>query len=492
MLQYDFSRTRIQSAGAFRHLLLILIVSLVISAPVVLASNSGQDFDKFNRFVQASTAGDSAASRLFLEGRTLIASSKWSEAAKKFDKIIRDYPRSENVDVALYWHAYALANQKEFAQADRSLERLIREYPQSSWVSDALVKRLELAAHLGRAGEEPPVDSRDEIRIAALQSLFHADPARAVARAREILRRDSASSPRLKEYAVELLGQYGGKDATPILVEVARSERDPKMRKRAIYALGWRSDDSIASMLKEIVTASDDNEMAKAALSALASNAEQGEKSYEFFVQIAKSGKTVELRRQAISALFRFGEDRVIDELVAIYRANDDVEIKRSVIATLGSGGFYYTSLFTAYSANIGIGYGEGRGIATTVTPRADVPAVVAPVEPRQSVTPAPPAPRGLPPGLGIARPSVNSSSSSVKQERAAAALVQLFDAERDENLKASIISALGRTGQKQATKKLMEIARSDSSVTLKKRAISALSMSRDPEVLTLLEELIK
>jgi HEAT repeat protein len=521
MLHKNIGRTQIKNQRSIARLtaLVIFIASLSVTTIQSFASNFGQDLDKLNRFVQGSTNVDSSSSKLFLEGRTLIASKKWTEAAKKFNQIIKDYPDSDNVDVALYWLAYANKEQEQYKEASRSLDRIINEYPNSTWVHDARAMKEIIAAYLGRGSEFGVIeDDNDEIKIIAMRGLFQADPARAVAKASALLKRNSGASPQLKQYTVELLGHYGGKDATPILVDIARNEQDAKLRRRAIYSLGWRADDNIASMLKEIVTSSDDPEVAKTALWALTTNMEQSKKSYAFFAQIAKSGKTLELRKQAISALFRSGDDKVIDELVGIYRANDDVEIKRAIITTLGSGGFFYVPVI----AGSGIGYGEGLGVTyvdgqvieSALAARADsirahggiastAPVAEAPrpatssssggsgQNAREPVEPAAP--------IAIARPgqtinwsSNHSAASAAKRERAAVVLVQLYDSEKDESLKSSIISALGSTGQKPATKKLMDIARSESSMTLKKRAVSALSRSKDPEVLSFLEELIK
>jgi HEAT repeat protein len=76
--------------------------------------------------------------------------------------------------------------------------------------------------------------------------------------------------------------------------------------------------------------------------------------------------------------------------------------------------------------------------------------------------------------------------------DQAADALVQLYDAERDEEMKARIIEALGDMGKKRALKKLIEIIKSDAPARLKKRAIQALGESDDPEAVKFIEELLK
>jgi len=155
---------RYKSAGFGKIMTLILLAS--VPAQLVFADGAGQEIDKFNRFVQASTSGDTASSRLFLEGRTLIASGKWADAARKFNQIIKDYPRSENVDVALYWLAYSFKQQQNYVEADKPLERIIREYPNSTWITDAQAMRLELARYLGRGDEAQSETANSKTRFA--------------------------------------------------------------------------------------------------------------------------------------------------------------------------------------------------------------------------------------------------------------------------------------------------------------------------------------
>jgi HEAT repeat protein len=70
--------------------------------------------------------------------------------------------------------------------------------------------------------------------------------------------------------------------------------------------------------------------------------------------------------------------------------------------------------------------------------------------------------------------------------------LVGLYDAERDAQVKASILRALGESHQKSALRKLMDVARRDASLDLRKMAIRQIGESKDPEALKFLEELLK
>ena len=69
--------------------------------------------------------------------------------------------------------------------------------------------------------------------------------------------------------------------------------------------------------------------------------------------------------------------------------------------------------------------------------------------------------------------------------------IVQMYDAVTDYQLKEMIISTLGRTGERAATDKLVQIAQTETNVNLRKRALSVLSSSDDPKVKEALKGLI-
>lgn len=463
---------------------LLVFVSLVFDSR---ASALDQNIDRLNRFVQTGSATD-AAMKVFVEGRAFITNKEWSKAAEKFRYVINQYPKSENVDVALYWLAFALKKQDRFKEANEVLAQLVSQHPNSSWISDARQMIIELAAATGRSDVviEEATSSEDEIRIIALQSLFEADPARAAVLVADILKRGSKSSARLRESSVSLLGQFGGKEATALLLDLARNEQDPKIRKKAINALGWKDNDEAFNLLKQL--ASGDDDIAESALLSITNYGAHRNRAYAFLVETAKSGRTLRARKIAISGLGRYTSDQVLDELMSIYNANQDIEIKKSIISALGNSGQFWSGTHVVSSHLMGSGQGRGSGVSgTTVTspppPRSEAPSPVPP-RPAQSATIAESA-TGL-------RPGQTSTALANRRARAAGILVQLYDTEKDDSLKMRIINAMANTASKQAFTKLMAIARSDASVERKKSAIAALGRTKDPEVLLFLEELIK
>jgi HEAT repeat protein len=79
---------------------------------------------------------------------------------------------------------------------------------------------------------------------------------------------------------------------------------------------------------------------------------------------------------------------------------------------------------------------------------------------------------------------------------KAVQTLVQMYDSEKNETIKGGIIDGLGsvleESSDKQALHKLMAIAKSDPSIELRKKAITWIGQSKDPEATQFLVDLLK
>ena len=423
------------------------LIYVLLTALFMIGQSFGQavspELKKLNRFVQTTSASDSAVSA-FRAGRDLIEDDKWEAAEKHFRDFLRDYPNNKNVDAALYWLAFTNKKQAHFSEAEKYLTQLFRQYPESSWIDDARALQIEIAPATGNknvvryaisgdaapfiqpvpniqpfpgpapvpavaisgsvgstwsssdltapvaialgqaatseGGRREPMSDKDEIKSIALQSLMQSDPDRALPYIAEILKSQSSSKP-LKDAAVRLLGQYHGPKTTPYLIELARSQNDPKLRRTAIMWLGQSKDDKALEVLDELVAKSDEPEITKAALYALAQN--QSPQTTAKLFAVARNHKSTTIRSQAIFWLGQRGEQSI----------------------------------------------GE---------------------------------------------------------------LVGLYDSEQNEQVKGQIINALGQSKSKTALQKILSIAKGDSSMALRKRAVLYLGQSRDPEASKYLEEILK
>src|SRR5688572_1202804 len=250
----------------------------------------------------AAQGRDSAASAAFHEARDLVNAGEWSQAEERLNRFVSQFAADPEVPAALYWLALAHTRQNEFPAADSVLTRLIARFPQSPWVGDARAMRVEIAPRLKNTQviEQGVRDSNDEIKLAALQSLFEARPERAVVIATDLLKAGSGASRVMREGALELLADAEVAEAVPVLVEVARSDPDQRLRIEAIEALA------------EIPS-----ERAEAPL-----------------VELARSGD-FEIRRHAIEALAERAEDsgtlRALQSVIAIYDTERDERLKEEI-----------------------------------------------------------------------------------------------------------------------------------------------------------------
>ena len=67
-----------------------------------------------------------------------------------------------------------------------------------------------------------------------------------------------------------------------------------------------------------------------------------------------------------------------------------------------------------------------------------------------------------------------------------------MYDAENDETMKSQFLFAFSQSRSKDAIQKLIQVAKSDSSMTMRRKAVTYLGQSRDPEAAKFLEELLK
>ncbi len=402
----------------------------------------------------------------FREGRDLIDKEEWARAAQKFGELIEKYPDNKQVDAALYWLAFCHKKQFQLKEADAALDRLVEKFPASSWVTDARVMKFEIAAPLaqvyssnitktnpaltqiyssvplaetvkgasgatvseynkilGNGGiytDRAPLDREDEIKIAAFQSLLAADTKRAIETMGEVLRTDAKASETLKQEVLRVLRSPSssrnqtmnytatgnsavGKEFVPLLRETLikgfQNETNLKIRKEIIYTLANLSDRQSADYLKKLYASENDREIKKAIINSFSSSANV---IYRFNSNAAPARKTES------------------DFLFEILQTEKDPELRRIAFSNL--------QRFSGWAAN----------------------------------------------------------------EQTIDTLARLYDAEMDEAFKVSIIRAFAGLKQNRAAAKLLDIARYDKSDKLRLEAIYSLRTSKNPEVLKFLEELIK
>jgi HEAT repeat protein len=420
-----------------------LLAGVVLGSTILSTGFAQQQDDKLNRFVQTQNL---PAATLFREGRDLVGDEKWANAEGKFRRFVSLYPKDANFDAALYWLAFTLYKQEKYDEAEKHLKRLLAEFPRSNWADDAQALRAQIA---GAQGNAPVIIQQlngddVEVKIVALESLFQSSPERGMAYVTEMMKPGSKASPRLKEAAVELIRRFGGKQASALLLDIIRNQTDPQLRVVAIQTLGRTGDESALPLLRDLANTSTDEEVGKAAVFAISRF--EGANARGMLLELARNGKSVEIRKDAIFWLSQNG-DAAMDELMRIYDADHDTEVRKQIVFALKR-------------------MGSPRAFAKL----EEIARGSDDVEVRKD-----------------ALHWIGQSGDA----QAVEFLVQFYDAEKSEEVRQQVIFALSRTNDKRALRKLMDIARHDSSVELRKQAIFWLGRSSDPEAQKFLEDIL-
>src|SRR5258705_8239995 len=311
-------------------LLIVLGVGLAAIVRAHLAGGPDQDIQKLNRFVQTSKS-NTAAMQMFREGRDLIESQNWQNAAEKFNDFITGYPKDKDIDAALYWFGYALQKQGRSDEAAVTLLKLIDKFPGSTWRREAEA----MLVVLGRRDAIQQALDRDncEIKILALQSLFQANEDRAISFVTDVLKTNSAQCPGLQAAAVSLLGSHGGARVVPLLLDIARNQTDLKLRLTAIKRLGEQKSDAVVDDLARLYDTDHTKEIRMQILRALAES--RSARGSAKLIEVARAGDNVGLRQLAIRYLGDSKDPSSLAELIRIFYADRTPEIRAQILWSL-------------------------------------------------------------------------------------------------------------------------------------------------------------
>jgi HEAT repeat protein len=494
-------------------LLAAFAVALVVSGAwraAALARGANQDLAKLNRFVQT---GNTPAMQLFRSGRDMIENEEWAKAAETFRGFIDTYPRDADVDAALYWYAYALKRQGNTKEAAKALKRLIKEHRRSGWREEADAMLTELAPALGQPKiiDDALGNENEELKIIALQSLFDSNPERALGFVADWLKPTSTASRRMKEAAVSLLGAHGGKQAVPLLLDIARNQPDAKLRQTAIHRLGEAGGETVMDELMRIYSADADPQIKRQVLHALAEmdgaradarllqiaqNAAEdielrktaigrlGERegAFDNLVRIYDADRTIEIRKRLMNAFSESDDPRAHAKLLEVARNGDNVELRKFALRRLGekNNDAMLDELMRVYQSERDPDVKREilHAFSDMESPRAKTKLYEIARNPAEAVE--------------LRRTVINRIGEGGNDAQAVELLISLYDAEQNLDIKRTLLNALGRSEQKAALRKLMGVARSDPSVDMRRHAIRHIGDSKDPDALRFLEDILK
>lgn len=122
----------------------------------------------------------------------------------------------------------------------------------------------------------------------------------------------------LREDALMSLGNMDLEQATDELIKIAKTNKDDNLREHAIYGLGNKAVKKAEEALKDFVENDPDIEIKKRAIYALA---DRSEENIPYLIKIAKTHKSLTIRKTAIYSLSNYAEDEsAVEALIDLAR----------------------------------------------------------------------------------------------------------------------------------------------------------------------------
>jgi hypothetical protein len=276
-------------------------------------------------------------------------------------------------------------------------------------------------------------------------------------------------------------------EITPRLLAIARNQSAAReTRRSAISWLGRPLDDrergvkDVADALVQIARDDDDNQNVRQQALRTLARLEHGAGTAAL-MELARDAQKTWMAREALSSLTSSGDPRARQYLRDVVRRGD---LPDDVLASgiRGVGGEYATGEDVRMLREA---YGKLPGEKS----REAAVSAIANFGGTENV-------RWL---LALARDANQPISTRRRAVQHAyrggtpvPEIIKVYDETTDTQLKDAVLSALVESGEKQATDKLMQIARADESPSMRRKAVSVLSRSSDERVKKFLSELVE
>ncbi|HEX5971248.1 MAG TPA: HEAT repeat domain-containing protein [Gemmatimonadaceae bacterium] len=422
---------------------------------------------------RAAWQADDPADSLYRAAREALNRGDYRVAARTFAQIAEKYPSSTYAADALYWEAYShysVGEPGELRAALRALEAQKARFPKAATRGDADALAVRVRGALARAGDNEAAqsvaqvatqgqpcgrrngDERDDERVAALNALLQMNADQAMPILKQVLARRDACSASLREKALFLVSQKHTPETEGILLDVVRTDPDEDVRKKAVFWLGQVNSDRAAQALESMLASNSTSEELReqAVFALMQQNGDRGSRAVRAIAQDASAPTS--LREKAV---FWLGQKhspenatflRDLFTRLAASKSDTNDEVAQKILFSLSQM------------------RGEGNDrwlmdIAASQQYSADVR--------KQAV-------------FSAGQAGVSSAD-----------LVALYDRAGDAEVKGQVIWVLSMKNETTATNKLIDIAKRDPDVQMRKKAIFWLGQSHDPRVKQLLLDII-
>lgn len=244
---------------------------------------------------------------------------RYEKAAEEFARVAEAGGR--RADGALYWKAYSEYKSGSGDDALTTIQTLRSSHPQSKWLNDAQALEAEIQQRAGQP-VDPEAASDEEMIESALRALLHVECGRAVPVLEKFLQ--GTRPPRLKERALFVLAQKDCSPARELLATVARGGSNPDLQMKAIQYLGIHGGKSNRGLLAEIYESSADTAIKRRILRSFMIAGDR-----DRLLTAARGEQNEDLRAVAVQQLGVMGAHTELREL---YQSESSVKVKKKIL----------------------------------------------------------------------------------------------------------------------------------------------------------------
>jgi hypothetical protein len=272
------------------------------------------------------------AQALYDQARDAIENNHFDQALRELNRLTdqawvagKDQPSWG--DAALYWKAYSQSKLALNDEALQTIQELSKQFAKSSWVKDAKALAFEIQQAVGQP-VSADLQNDEELKLLALRSVMQSDPDKGLPIIEKML--SGGATPRVRDRALFVLAQSRSPRAHDIIANQAKNNANPDMQIRAIRYLGMMRTSDYNDLMAGIYRSSADPSVKRAILQSYFQNG-----NADKLGELARTEKDSDLRRMAIRNLGMMNRPGTSETLVAIYKADSSIEIRREVVNSL-------------------------------------------------------------------------------------------------------------------------------------------------------------
>jgi hypothetical protein len=257
--------------------------------------------------------------RAYSAGQSALDNRHWDDAVGYFNQVISS--NGPRADGAIYWKAYALGRLGRRDEANAAIAELRKSFASSRWLDDAKALELELKQASGQS-VSPEAESDEELKLMAINGLMQSDPERAIPLLEGLLK--GSASPKVKRNTLFVLAQSNSPKAQALVQQIARGGANPDLQLKAVSYMNERRSPNNPQILAEIYASTNDVAVKRAILQSYA-----GMRDKDRLLQAAKTEKNAELRQAAINYL---AGNNGTPELWQLYQTETTSEGKQQLL----------------------------------------------------------------------------------------------------------------------------------------------------------------